>query len=77
MYPGISSKRSLHYESSKYIGMNFLSSKVVSLCNTAAKCVSSHFVPFTPSGLFYVNYLDRSIYNIRDVWLFFIVTMVY
>ena len=31
--------------------------------------------PFMPSGLFYLNSLDRSISNIRDVWLVFIIIM--
>ena len=30
-----------------------------------------------PSGLFYNNYVDGFIYNIRSVWLVFIVTMFY
>ena len=33
--------------------------------------------PFLPSGLFYVNYFDQFISNIRSVWLVFIFTMFY
>ena len=33
------------------------------------------FEPFKPSGLFYLNSLDRSISFIRGVWLNFIIVM--
>ena len=33
--------------------------------------------PFTPSGFFYLKYLDRFIIKRRVVWLVFIITMFY
>ena len=38
--------------------------------------VIGHLNPFTPSGLFYLNSLDRSISYIRSVWLVFIITII-
>ena len=35
------------------------------------------FDPFIPSGLFYLNSLDRSISYIRGIWLVFIIFMFY
>ena len=33
--------------------------------------------PLTLSGPFYLDSLDKSISHIRDVWLIFIITMLY
>ena len=36
---------------------------------------TDHINPFMPSGIFYLRSLDRSISNMRGVWLVFIITM--
>ena len=41
-------------------------------------CLQSRQVnPFMPSGLFYLNSLDQTIYSLRDVWSVFIIIMFY
>ena len=39
------------------------------------KAGNINIIPFKPSGVFYLNSLDRSISYIRGVWLVFISTM--